>query len=139
MTDKGSGNTFLRVVRDTGNHQNSKLSECIEPRYQKERNVGVLASKNIKYIFTWIIYYAWCVVFTTWWTSSPMTDATFGVGSRTLLHSLYLISSAIVIFIMKQKSFKKYATRGAIAILVTAVLFAVTQNGIFVASVFHIA
>ena len=85
---------------------------------------------NIKYMLTWIIYYTWCVVFTTWWTSSPMTDASFGVDSRTILHSLYLISSAIVIFIMRQDKFKKYASFGAISVIINAVLFALTQNNI---------
>ena len=32
-SEKGSGNTLLRVVRTTGKNKESAVSECIEPRY----------------------------------------------------------------------------------------------------------
>lgn len=92
--------------------------------------------KNIKksnwpYIVTWVLYYTWAIVFTTWWTASPITDSLLGTGSRQLLHSSYLIVSAITICIFKKEWFKKTGLIGAIVTAITAVLITIIINPIF--------
>ena len=32
-----------------------------------------IKKKNIPYMVTWIIYYAWVIVFTTWWITLPLS------------------------------------------------------------------
>lgn len=94
----------------------------------KVTNYKNIFKKNFPYIITWIFYYAWVIVFTTWWAASPLTDQVFGIESRVLLHSLNLLSSAFFVFLMKRKSFKKYASIGAILVIISSLLFAITKN-----------
>lgn len=86
---------------------------------------------KIQYIITWIVYYAWVIVFTTWWTSSPITDTLMGNNSRLLLHSLNLISSAVFIFIIKPLQFKKASYIGGILVLLTSVLSMLKINSTY--------
>ena len=78
----------------------------------KVTNIKNIKKENLAYIVTWIIYYAWVIVFTTWWTASPLTDEVYGTDSRVILHSLNLVSSAICVFLMKKEWFKKFAIAG---------------------------
>lgn len=84
--------------------------------------------RNWPYLVTWIIYYAWVIVFTTWWTASPQTDATFGTDVRTILHSVNLLSSALFVLILPKKHFRKAALIGAVCVLISAVLFLTVKN-----------
>lgn len=86
---------------------------------------------KIQYIITWIVYYAWVIVFTTWWTSSPVTDTLMGNNSRVILHSLNLISSAIFVFIIKPIHFKKASYIGGMLVLLTSVLSMLKIGGAF--------
>lgn len=94
----------------------------------KVTNIKHIKKENWPYITTWIIYYAWVIIFTTWWTASPLTDQVYGTNSRVLLHSLNLVSSAICVFFMKKESFKKFAIFGGILAIVSSVLFAYTLH-----------
>lgn len=92
----------------------------------KVTNIKNIKKENLAYIVTWIIYYAWVIVFTTWWTASPLTDKVYGTNSRVILHSLNLVSSAICVFFMKKEWFKKFAIGGGILAIISSVLFAYT-------------
>ena len=82
--------------------------------------------RNLPYIITWVLYYAWIGAFMTWWTASPMTDQIYGTDSRVLLHSLLLLSSAVVVLFFNPPSFEKWSRIGAIIIVVNSLLFYVT-------------
>ena len=82
-----------------------------------------IRKKNLPYITVWILYYAWVIVFTTWWTSSPLTDNVYSESVRTLLHTLNLIASAGVVMVIKREKFKLYTRIGAIGAVVFAILF----------------
>lgn len=91
-------------------------------------NIRGLRKNNLPYIFIWIVYYAWVIVFATWWTASPLTENVFGMGLRNLLHSLNLVSSALFIFIIKKEHFVKIARIGALMIIIGMGLFIGIQN-----------
>lgn len=86
-------------------------------------NIKGLRKQNLPYIFIWVVYYAWVIIFATWWTASPLTENVFGTELRNLLHSLNLISSAFFIFIIKKEWFIKTARTGAVCIIAGMVLF----------------
>ncbi|MDR3643853.1 MAG: helix-turn-helix transcriptional regulator [Clostridia bacterium] len=90
-----------------------------------------LRRSSLPYLFIWIIYYAWVIVFTTWWTASPLPDNVFGTGLRSMLHSVNLISSAIFIFVIKKEWFVKAARVGA-ATLVTGMVIYLIFGGMHI-------
>lgn len=79
--------------------------------------------KSWPYLATWIVYYAWVIVFTTWWTASPITDAVYGTDIRAMLHSINLLSSAFFVAIMRKERFAIFSKAGAVCVAVTAILF----------------
>lgn len=103
----------------------------------KVTNLKNITKQNIPYMITWIIYYAWVIVFTTWWTASPLTDEVYGTDSRVILHSLNLLSSAIIVFFMKKEWFKKFALGGGILIIVNSILFVLSKNPEFLNANVH--
>lgn len=88
-------------------------------------------NKKIPYIMIWIFYYAWVIVFTSWWTSSDITDKLMGSESRVLLHSLNLLSSAIFVWIIKPDKFKKYSSFGGVFVLLFSILSMIQGNALF--------
>lgn len=94
-------------------------------------NKNGLIKEKIPYIFIWIMYYAWVIVFTTWWTSSPVTDKLMGPDSRVMLHSLNLLSSAFFICIIKPKWYKNASYIGACLVLLFSVLSMIDINNSF--------
>ncbi|MBE6140498.1 MAG: hypothetical protein E7172_03055, partial [Firmicutes bacterium] len=103
----------------------------------KVTDIKNITKKNLPYIITWILYYAWVIVFTTWWTASPLTDEVYGTDSRVILHSLNLLSSAIVVFFMKKEWFKKFALGGGFLIIVNSILFAISKDPSFISPNAH--
>lgn len=83
---------------------------------------------NWPYIFIWILYYAWVIVFTTWWTSSPLTEAVYGAGVRTMLHQINLAASAVFVLLLKKEWFVRVSQIGAAALLVTSILFMTVKH-----------
>lgn len=83
---------------------------------------------NLPYVFMWIIYYAWIVSFTTWWTASPLTEIFFSTELRSLLHIFILLSSGIFIFIIQKEWFVKTARMGAVLTIVGIGLFLIAPN-----------
>lgn len=94
-------------------------------------NFKNIKKSNLPYIITWVLYYTWVIVFTTWWTASPITDNLLGTSSRQLLHSSYLIVSAIAICIFKKEWFKKTGLIGAVITAITSILVMIIVNPIF--------
>lgn len=86
-------------------------------------NLKAMQKNNFPYIFIWILYYAWVVAFTTWWTASPVTDMVFSSGLRSMIHSINLLSSALFVFLIKKESFVKTSRIGAIMIVAGMSLF----------------
>lgn len=82
-----------------------------------------IRKKYLQYILIWILYYAWVIVFTSWWTSSPRTDAVYGDSIRSLLHSLNLLASAIIVMFVKRESFRLISSIGAICLILTSAVY----------------
>lgn len=91
-------------------------------------NFRVLRRCNYPYIFIWVVYYAWVIVFTTWWTASPLIDEVYGVGVRNLLHSVNLVSSAVFVFVIKKEWYKLTAKAGSVFILAGMAAFLLFKN-----------
>ncbi|MDD4113132.1 MAG: helix-turn-helix transcriptional regulator [Herbinix sp.] len=91
-------------------------------------NVKAIRKSNLPYIFIWIVYYAWVIVFTTWWTASPVTENVISSGLRSMLHSINLLSSAFFVLIIRKEWFVKTARVGAILIITGMGLFMMTSN-----------
>jgi DNA-binding CsgD family transcriptional regulator len=91
----------------------------------------IIRKNSLPYIITWIFYYAWVIVFTTWWASSPITNNLMGANSRVILHSLNLVSSALFICIIKREWFKRTSYIGGFFVLLFSVLSMLNINDIF--------
>lgn len=92
----------------------------------KKNNImylGNVSPKNIPYILTWIIYYAWVIVYTTWWTASPLTSAIYHTDVRIIIHSTNLLSSAFFIIFLKKEWFSTIARVGSYCLVFSLVLF----------------
>lgn len=91
-------------------------------------DIRAIRKKNLPYIFIWIVYYAWVIVFTTWWTASPVTENVLSEGLRSILHSINLLSSAFFVLIIRKEWFAKTARIGAVLIIAGMSLFLLTTN-----------
>lgn len=91
-------------------------------------DIKAIRKSNLPYIFIWIVYYAWVIIFTTWWTASPVTENVLSSGVRSILHSINLISSAFFVLIIRKEWFVKTARVGAILIVIGMGLFMLTSN-----------
>ena len=91
-------------------------------------DIRAIRKSNLPYIFIWIIYYAWVIVFTTWWTASPITENILSSGLRSLLHSINLLSSAFFVFVIKKEWFVKTARIGALLIIAGMALFLISTD-----------
>ena len=105
---------------------NKLVSE--EKRLENVVNIKALRKSNLPYIFIWIVYYAWVIIFTTWWTASPVTENIMSSGLRSLLHSVNLLSSAFFVLIIRREWFVKTARIGAVLIIAGMGLFMLTSN-----------
>jgi len=82
-------------------------------------SVKFITKAALPYLVIWSLYYAWTIIFTTWWTYEPAHGQIFTAGVRSIIHSTTLISSAIFICFYKKEWFVKTARFGA-ALLVLA-------------------
>ena len=105
-----------------------------------------LRKKSYPYVHIWLIYYAWVVLFTTWWTASPGTTIVFDTNLRALMHSVLLLSSAAFVIVLKQEWFLKASRVGSIALIIGMIanlilpgripqIFTVIWIGIFIGCV----
>ncbi|SDM77620.1 helix-turn-helix transcriptional regulator [Acetanaerobacterium elongatum] len=91
-------------------------------------NIKGIRWQNLPYFLIWLIYYAWIVAFSTWWTASPLSENLFGTGVRELLHSLNLLSSAVFVLFIKKEWYIQTARIGAALIVAGMIVYRVTQN-----------
>lgn len=101
-------------------------------------NIKNIRRENLPYIVVWVLYYAWVVVFTTWWTASPLAGGSYGTDTRMTLHSVNLIASAVFICVLKREWFAKAAIAGAVCLIAAAVTFLTAKNEavLFYAAIF---
>lgn len=91
----------------------------------KERVVNV---KNIRreaapYLWIWAVYYAWVILFTTWWTASPIVDTVAVIRLRADIHAVNLIVSALLVLCVKRERFVYTARIGGILLPLAAVIY----------------
>ncbi len=84
--------------------------------------------QNLPYIAVWILYYAWVIVFTTWWTASPLTDGVYGTETRTMVHSVNLIASAVLVCLFKREWFAWASKIGAVCLAASLAVFLTAKN-----------
>jgi hypothetical protein len=82
-----------------------------------------LRRKNALYLVIWILYYAWVVAFTTWWTASPVLDSSYDTQIRSAMHMVNLFSSAVFVFVIRKEWFTKAARIGAVLIVMSMIAF----------------
>lgn len=91
----------------------------------KERVVNY---KNIRreaapYLWIWAVYYAWVILFTTWWTGSTAPDSLATTPLRANVHSVNLIVSALLVLLMKREWFVYTARIGGALLPMVATVY----------------
>lgn len=79
--------------------------------------------ENLPYVITWVLYYAWVIIFTTWWAASPLDGTMFSMDIRALLHAVNLISAAAAIFLLSKQSAQSASRIAASLLLISSMLF----------------
>lgn len=111
--------------------RDSAQANSLLPKALRVANLKAINKSNFSYIFIWILYYAWVVAFTTWWTASPVIEMVFSSGLRSIIHSINLISSALFVFLIKKEWFVKTSRVGAIIITAGMSLFLLVRSSDF--------
>ena len=86
-------------------------------------HVSNIRRENIPLIATWIIYYAWVIIFTTWWAASALDGKILNAEIRTLLHTLNLFSAAAAILLISKANALAVTRFSAVLLFVSAALF----------------
>lgn len=109
---------YIRKFSSQGGFGESMLRE-------NENVIGIkgFRKSNLPYIFIWIIYYAWVIVFSTWWTASPFTGNASASQFRVLLHIVNLVSSGFFILIIQKKWFVKTAHASAVLLVMVMITY----------------
>lgn len=92
-------------------------------------NIKGVRKQNFSYIFIWIVYYAWVIVFSTWWTSSPFAENAHDSNLRALMHIVNLVFSGIFILILRKEWFVKTARFGAIFLIIVMIIYSTAKDG----------
>jgi DNA-binding CsgD family transcriptional regulator len=77
-------------------------------------SIGGLRRQNLPYLWMWVLYYAWVIVYATWWTASPLEVHVFGSGMRSLMHMLGLAVCALLVFLIRKEWFLTAVRIGAL-------------------------
>lgn len=106
-------------------------------------NDNVANPKGIKkhtlpYLFIWVLFYAWVIVFATWWSSS-LSENVASFDARIVMHVSILISCVFFVLIIKKEHYLKFARISAVSILVFIVAFSILPNSITLASLVGIS
>jgi len=88
----------------------------------------MLRRQNIPYLVIWILYYAWVIVFSTWWTATPDALSPFDAQTRALIHEVNLLSSAGFVLIVRREWFVRMARIGSVLVIVTLLAFIVIRQ-----------
>lgn len=87
-----------------------------------------IREQNLPYLIIWIIFSAWTIVFAVWWTESPLIDPVFRSKIRNIIHYVFLISSALFIFLMRKEWFVTLSRIGAISVIISMGTFIVARD-----------
>ncbi len=82
-----------------------------------------ITKKNAPYLMIWVLYYAWVVIFTTWWTVTPSSGDIYTADIRSIVHGVNLLSSAVCISFYKKEWFAKAARAAAVILLAGTTVF----------------
>ena len=87
-------------------------------------NIHAIKKQNLPYIFIWVVYYAWVIAFTTWWTTQPKSNGSaYGYDFRIVVHIINLISSAICVCIFKKERYAFTARIGAPSVIISLAVY----------------
>ncbi len=86
-------------------------------------NRKTLRKESLPYILIWIVYYAWVLAFTTWWTAAPDSASAFSVDLRSIIHIANLLSSAVCVIVFKKQWFAATARIGGAAVTIALALY----------------
>lgn len=96
--------------------------------YDNVVNYRGMRRQNLPYVVMWVVYYAWVIIFSTWWTASSLTENVFDTKLRGILHIINLLSSALFVLLMKKEHYLYYVRVGAVLIVAGMGLFLTAQN-----------
>lgn len=91
-------------------------------------SLNAVRRENLAFIWVWVVYYAWVVAFTTWWTTPAGTGTAFDGEFRRVIQIVNMISSAACVFTFKKERFALTALLGAVALVPALVLFFIAPS-----------
>lgn len=89
----------------------------------KVTNINNIRKSVIPYMMAWVIFYAWMVVFFTWWVNDFNNNYIFMEHEMFIIYSLFLLFISIISFLAHPKGFKKYFKIGGIGSIIVLVLY----------------
>lgn len=84
----------------------------------KVTNIKNIRKKTIPYMLSWIIFYAWLVMFFTWWINNFKNNYIFNENRISIISCLLLLIIPIISYLTTPDKFKKYFKIGGIGSLV---------------------
>lgn len=98
--------------------------------YEKNNviNIKGIREQNLPYLIAWLVFCAWVIVFAVWWTESPLINPVFKTEIRNLTHFVFLISSAVFIFLIRKEWHLIFSRIGAISIILSMGTFLMAKN-----------
>ena len=84
----------------------------------KVTNIKNIRKKTIPYMLSWIIFYAWLVMFFTWWINNFKNNYIFNENRISIISCLLLLIIPIISYLTTPDKFKKYFKVGGIGSLV---------------------
>ncbi|MHC1695131.1 MAG: helix-turn-helix transcriptional regulator [Eubacteriales bacterium] len=107
--------------------------KSIAPEQFPIKIAGVVVASNVRrsnipYIIMWIIYYAWVISFSTWWTASPSADKVFDESTRSMMHIAVLISASFFVFVIRKQWFVRTARIGALMLAAAMLAFLIAGH-----------
>ena len=118
--DRGAAQLTCAVGRVRMNKLSAKEIKVV--------NLKGIRRQNVPYIWAWVLYYAWVVAFTVWWTAVPGAEMVFNLEIRGIIHTANMLSSTICVLLLKKEYFAKSARIGAISVLLMLGLFFVVSD-----------
>ncbi len=94
----------------------------------KVTNYKNIHKENIPYMITWTLFYAWMLIFFTWWVNSFKTSEIFAEKELYGIYILLLVFIATIAFFIKPKRFKEYINRGGIGLLLVLAAYFILEK-----------
>lgn len=105
-----------------------QTSVARQEKYNNVVNFKAFQKKNLPYMLIWIVYYAWIIVYTTWWATSPLKEQVLSTGMRNIVYTINLISCAVFILILRKKWFVKISRIAGWLLVVGMGVILFTEN-----------